>query len=66
LNGQAGCGELDDQLSVAVSGKAAGPRRTKPNNGMHPTEESVDAMRKVECLCQCFPAGDAGRWATSG
>jgi len=61
LTGQAGCGEVDDQLRVAVSGKATGRRRTKPNNGMHPTGESANAIRQVECLSQCFPAGDAGR-----
>jgi len=32
-----------------------------PNNGMHPTGQSVDVIRQLECLCQCFPAGDAGR-----
>jgi len=37
--------------------------RGQPNNGMHPTGHSMDVMRKVECLFQCFPAGDAGRYA---
>jgi hypothetical protein len=31
------------------------------NNGMHPTGMSVDVMRKIGCLSQSFPAGDAGR-----
>ena len=62
LNRQAGCGALDAQLNVAVSGKAAGRWCTKPNNGMHPTGESANVIRQLECLCQSFPAGDAGRW----
>jgi len=61
LHRQTECSELDDQVNVAVSGRAAGRRRTKPNNGMHPTGESANVRRKVECLSQCFPAGDAGR-----
>jgi len=37
------------------------PAVAKSNNGMHPTGESANAIRQVECLCQCFPAGDAWR-----
>jgi hypothetical protein len=32
-----------------------------PNNGMHLTVISMDAMRKIGCLSQYFPAGAAGR-----
>ena len=32
---------------------------------MHPTGQSMDVIRQVECLCQCFPAGDAWRWVAS-
>jgi hypothetical protein len=35
------------------------------NNGMHPTGMSIDVIRKVGCLSQCFPAGDAGRSVAS-
>ncbi len=37
------------------------PQRAKPNNGMHPTGVGVDAIRQVEGLRRCLPAGDAGR-----
>jgi len=53
-----------------VRQKSSGVRRggknaLQHNNGMHPTGESANVRRKVECLSQCFPAGDAGRYAAS-
>ena len=32
-----------------------------PNNGMHPTRISLEAIRKIGCLRSCVRAGDAGR-----
>jgi len=49
---------------VAAFGSSGGSERN-PNNGMHPTENSLDVMRKVGCLSQCFPAGDAGRYVSA-
>jgi hypothetical protein len=37
----------------------------QPNIGMHPTGQSDNVIRKVGGLCQCFPAGDAGRSVAS-
>jgi hypothetical protein len=34
-----------------------------PNNGMHPTRISMDAIRQLENLRGCERAGDAGRYA---
>ena len=65
VNRQTGCGEVDDQLSIEVSGKAERRRRRKPNNGMHPTGMSANVIRQLECLFQCFPAGDAGRYVSA-
>jgi len=42
---------------------SSGEGERNPNNGMHPTGESVDVMRKAGCFSQSFPAGDAGRSA---
>ena len=40
-----------------------GFNRGQPNIGMHPTGESGNVIRKLGCLSQFFPAGDAGRYA---
>jgi hypothetical protein len=32
---------------------------------MHPTRVSVDVIREIGCLSQCFPAGDAGRYVSA-
>jgi len=45
---------------MAAFGSSGGGERN-PNNGMHPTGNSVNVMRKVGCLLRFFPAGDAGR-----
>jgi len=45
---------------MAAFGSSGGGERN-PNNGMHPTGNSVNVMRKAGCSLQCFPAGDAGR-----
>jgi hypothetical protein len=37
-----------------------------PNNGMHPTRFSADAIRQIESPRGCVRAGDARRWAASG
>jgi hypothetical protein len=39
--------------------------RGQPNIGMHPTGESGNVIRKLGCLCQSFPAGDAGRYVSA-
>jgi len=39
--------------------------RGQPNIGMHPTGNSVNVIRKVGCLSQSFPAGDAGRYVSA-
>lgn len=36
-----------------------------PNNGMRPTRTSMDVIRKIESLCSCVRAGDAGRYASN-
>jgi len=38
-------------------------QKLQHNNGMHPTGNSMDVIRQLECLFQSFPAGDAGRSA---
>jgi hypothetical protein len=43
---------------VAARGASGDSGRT-PNNGMHPTGESVDVIRYLEGFFQFFPAGDA-------
>jgi len=47
----------EDEWQRAAQAAAVGASE----HGMHPTGESANAIRKVECLSQCFPAGDAGR-----
>jgi hypothetical protein len=41
------------------------PENAPSNNGMHPTGNSVNVIRQLGCFFQCFPAGDAGRYASS-
>ena len=38
-------------------------RRIQSNNGMHPTANSVDFIRKLIAVGVACAAGDAGRWA---
>jgi len=45
---------------MAALGASGGGERN-PNNGMHPTGISLNIIRKIGCLFQSFPAGDAGR-----
>jgi hypothetical protein len=48
------------QVKLKFEGSAF-QRKEKSNNGMHPTGNSMDVIRQLECLFQSFPAGDAGR-----
>jgi len=49
---------------MAALGSCGGGERN-PNNGMHPTGQSVDVMRQLGCSFQSFPAGDAGRYVSA-
>jgi len=44
---------------------SSGDSGRNPNNGMHPTGNSVDVIRKAGCSLQCFPAGDAERYVSA-
>ena len=39
--------------------------RMPPNNGMHPTANSVAFIRETMLFSRPVAAGDAGRWAAS-
>jgi len=45
--------------------RRGGANALQHNNGMHPTGNSMDVIRQLECLCQSFPAGDAGRYVSA-
>ena len=45
--------------------RRGGKNALQHNNGMHPTGQSADAIRQIECCFECFPAGDAGRSVAS-
>jgi len=44
---------------------SSGDSKRNPNNGMHPTGNSVNVIRQIERLWRCLPAGDAGRSVAS-
>ncbi len=58
LNSDApGCGDKLHQLQTRDYGKQWSPYTAPPNNGMHPTANSVTFIRKTPCLMRCLRGG---------
>jgi hypothetical protein len=57
MNRHRALGAMNDRNKRAGSGEEERLRRTKSNNSLNPTGNSMAFIRKIEGLIQFFPAG---------